>query len=225
MTGNLLPVAKSRFLRVAVAVAGCVTLALLAVALRPIDDDAGTAAPRLQLPGAPGTVTPARVQAAPGGARAEPAAEAVDPAWLPIDWNSIAPRLAPPPHPAGGRDALLVQLHDGIRAWEVGDRIAMAVPHTGAVFTPTIERLHTAFGSRSYAGRLTPEDHLANSFLVTVGPDSTFATLVTPAGAFELFGNRAFAWMMPANAMDEHVEYGPPDYYIPPGLKNGAGIP
>ena len=147
-------------------------------------------------------------------------ASAALPYWSPVDPETAGPSAPPLPIPID--DARLVELQGNLRNWEVGDPIELAIPHIDAAYTAVIERIDTAFGRRAYSGRLEPGDAVLNSFLITVGPASTFATLVTPRGAFELVGNTRFAWMMSTRAMYAYLPILPPDYHIPPRNRDGS---
>ena len=109
----------------------------------------------------------------------------------------------------------LVSLSPNMRQWQVGDRVAIAVPQIDRTFSPIIERVDTVVGNnRTYTGRLLRDD-VPHSFVITVGERNVFANLSTPAGQFELVGNTELAWLMPVANMDQHVDYTQPDYTIP----------
>ncbi|MDE0001726.1 MAG: hypothetical protein OXQ29_03415 [Rhodospirillaceae bacterium] len=135
-------------------------------------------------------------------------------AWQPLEIDSVAPeRLPEYKEIVEGR--VLVELSTGMWSWGEGDRITLAVPQTGAVYEPVIERVETMLGNnRSYVGRLI-EAEFPYSFVITVGQRNTFANFSTPQGSFELVGDTELAWLMPVANMDQHVDYSQPDYYIP----------
>ena len=135
-------------------------------------------------------------------------------AWQPLAIDSVEPeRLPEYKEIVEGR--VLVELSTGMWSWGEGERITLAVPQTGAVYEPVIERVETMLGNnRSYVGRLI-EDDFPYSFVITVGQRNTFANLSTPQGSFELVGGTELAWLMPVANMDRHVDYSQPDYYVP----------
>ena len=135
-------------------------------------------------------------------------------AWQPLDIGSVDPERLPE-YKEAVEGRVLVELSTGMWSWGEGDRITLAVPQTGTVYEPAIDRVESMLGNtRSYVGRLI-EDDFPYSFVITVGQRNTFASLSTPQGSFELIGDTELAWLMPVANMDQHVDYSQPDYYIP----------
>ncbi len=110
---------------------------------------------------------------------------------------------------------MLVEVAEDIRDWQAGERVSFMVPQIGITYTSVIDHIETALGhNRSYFGRLTAT-RSPYTFVITAGERNTFANIATPAGTFELVGNTRLGWLMPTANMDQHVDYGKPDYIIP----------
>lgn len=165
-----------------------------------------------------GVVTPSPPVSADGEAQTAGALPQVPPganaAWQPLDIESVEPERIPE-YKETVEGAVLVELSTEMWSWNAGDRITLAVPQIGAIYTPVIDRVETALGSnRSYVGRLL-DSEFPYSFVITVGARNTFANLSTPQGSYELVGDTQLAWLMPTANMDQHVDYSQPDYFIP----------
>ncbi len=109
----------------------------------------------------------------------------------------------------------LVELASDLNEWQQNDQVLIDVPQTQEKFLVTIAQVSTSLGNnRSYKGKMMPDEN-AHSFLITVGERNVFANFSTPEGRFELVGNTQYAWLMPSENMDMHVDYTQDDYYIP----------
>ena len=97
----------------------------------------------------------------------------------------------------------------------VGDRLDVRLPQLGETYSPVVERVQNGPGAtRSVTGLATDSDGGKHRFIYTVGPRSTFATIGTREGVFELVANAELGWLMPAANMYRNVDYSKPDYYI-----------
>ena len=134
--------------------------------------------------------------------------------WTPVDVAAVDPLLVPE-YKERVAGAVLVEIAEDIRDWHAGEQISFTVPQIGMTYTPVIDRMETALGhNRSYFGRLTAT-RSPYTFVITAGERNTFANIATPAGAFELVGNARLGWLMPSANMDQHIDYGKPDYIVP----------
>ena len=141
-------------------------------------------------------------------------------------WQPVAPELAavvashldgPPSSPdyADVEGKALVRLVNRGRPLAVGDRLDVRLPQLGETYSPVVERIQNGPGAtRSVTGQATDSDGGKHRFIYTVGPRSTFATIGTRAGVFELVANAELGWLMPAANMYRDVDYSKPDYYI-----------
>ena len=152
---------------------------------------------------------------APAGAVAadEPARMGPDALWTVIDEESVTES---PTYKETVQDRALVRIVDVPGGWRVGQRIAVQIPQLNETFTPVIERIQSGpYGVRSYVGTLAMVAGHAHRFTITVGPRNTFAHLSTPSGTYELVATGELGWLMPTINMDQHVDYGVPDYVVP----------
>ena len=154
-------------------------------------------------------------------AAAPPATEARSPQAntpaAPVLWQTVDPAQVDPADKPTHREVVpgrvLVRLAVGFGHWNAGDSLALAIPQDDAVFNAAIEEVHRGpGGARAFTGTLAAAD-AAHNFVLTVGRASTFANITTPAGRYELVGNRRYAWLMPVANMDRDVDYSVPDYH------------
>lgn len=141
-------------------------------------------------------------------------------------WEPVAPEVAtvvasqldgPPSAPdyMDVEDRVLVRLVNRERQLAVGDRLDMGLPQLGETYRPVVERVQNGPGAtRSITGMATDSDGGKHRFIYTVGPRSTFATIGTRHGIFELVANAELGWLMPAANMYRNVDYSKPDYYV-----------
>ena len=141
-------------------------------------------------------------------------------------WQPIAPEVAavvasqldgPPSAPdyMDVEDRVLVRLVNRERLLAVGDRLDVGLPQLGETYRPVVERVQNGPGAtRSITGMATDSDGGKHRFIYTVGPRSTFATIGTRQGVFELVANAELGWLMPAANMYRNVDYSKPDYYV-----------
>lgn len=147
-----------------------------------------------------------------------PAGPANDPAplWRPIDEASIG---ALPPYGEGwskeGR--ALVRMSADLAATGAlreGDRLTLSVPQLGEVRSSAVEEVSHGAGARSLLGRAAWGDGRARRWVVTVGSDSLFAWIDTPAGPHELAIRGRYGWLLPSVNKKAGLEFSKPDYFI-----------
>lgn len=109
----------------------------------------------------------------------------------------------------------LVRFVEPQRRLSVGDRVAVTIPQLDETYRPLIERIENGPGSAySAVGHAADGDGGQHRFVYTAGPHSTFATIGTRQGTFELAASNELGWLMATANMDQHVDYSQPDYYI-----------
>ncbi|WP_446830044.1 hypothetical protein [Candidatus Foliamicus sp.] len=134
-------------------------------------------------------------------------------AWMPVSPDRADPARVPS-HGSDIEDAVLVALPQDMWSWDVGTQLYLPVPRLDTAYRPRIERVESLLaGTRTYVGPLS--DDFPLSVVITVGEGSVFANFSTPTGGYELAGNTDYAWLMPMENMDLHVDYSKPDYIIP----------
>ncbi|MYD45455.1 MAG: hypothetical protein F4W92_03810 [Gammaproteobacteria bacterium] len=112
--------------------------------------------------------------------------------------------------------AELVRLASDMHDWQQKDTVQIHLPQTGEMFSVQIEQVITSLGTnRSYKAKIRENNH-EFSLLITVGKKNVFANFTTSKGSFELVGNTQYAWLMPIENMDQHVDYSVDDYDIVP---------
>jgi hypothetical protein len=95
-----------------------------------------------------------------------------------------------------------------------GQIAIMAIPHVSdpmEVKINSVEQLKS--GNVSIRGKVNGNPLL--DFVMTLGERSTFATIGTEEGVFNLRGNLEVAWIAPARAFNHHVDPNVLDYRIP----------
>ena len=186
------------------------------------------------VPPRPGGEAPAGApQAAPEPQPAPPAGEppaAEVSGDLPPAWRRVDPALVDaderPTHREVVAGRVLVRIAANFSLLNVGESFALPVPQADAVFEARIEQVHPGSGgARAFTGSLASAGE--GSFVLTVGPRSTFANISIPGGRYELVGNRRYAWLMPSANMDRDVDYSVPDYHprenLPPEPERRPG--
>ena len=136
-------------------------------------------------------------------------------------WTEVKPADAEqdqiPDYKEEVEGAVLVQFAGDIQDWNENDQVLLAVPQTDEKFLVTVDKVSTTLGTnRSYKGKLI-DGEKTYSFVITVGQRNIFANFATSEGRFELVGNTSYAWLMPTENMDQHMDYSEPDYFIVDG--------
>ncbi len=174
---------------------------------------------------AAGAPAPAVPRSAEGPSRRAPtpapAGSANDPAplWRPIDESALG---SLPPYGEGwskeGR-ALVGMSADlaATGALREGDRLTLSVPQLGEVRSSAVEEVSHGAGARSLLGRAAWGDGRPRRWVVTVGPDSLFAWIDTPAGPHELAIRGRYGWLLPSVNKKAGVDFSKADHFIKDG--------
>lgn len=96
----------------------------------------------------------------------------------------------------------------------VGQEVNIPIPHLKSsvrVSIRTVDKL--ASGNTSILGKIDGNPLL--DFVMTVGEKSTFATIGTEQGVYNLRGDESLAWIAPAKAFNHHVDPKVLDYRVP----------
>ena len=142
--------------------------------------------------------------------------------WEAIPVQSVNP-AALPALVEDVEDRALVRIFNVANGWRVGDRILLEVPQLEQNLTSIVEEIRPGPGVRSYVGMLVDEPD--GRLVVTVGTDSTLATIITSKGAFEMVAHGELGWLMPAANMNRDRDYSQPDYYLPGDSRFDPQIP
>lgn len=135
-------------------------------------------------------------------------------AWSETNVEEIEASLVPK-YKEEVEGASLVQLAQDMQLWQENEQLLISVPQTQEQFLVTIAEVSTTLGNnRSYKGKIE-EGESSYSFLITVGERNVFANFTTSEGSYELVGNVQYAWLMPTENMDQHVDYTKDDFFIP----------
>lgn len=135
-------------------------------------------------------------------------------AWTERNIEEVQALLVPP-YKEHVENASLVQLAPDMQLWKQDDQFLITIPQTREQFLVTIAEVSSTLGNnRSYKGKLLDGEH-SFSYLITVGERNVFANFKTSKGSFELVGNTHYAWLMPTENMDLHVDYTQDDFFIP----------
>lgn len=99
-------------------------------------------------------------------------------------------------------DKVLVQVRPP-RSIAVGDEMTVEIPQLGRAYRVTID--HVGLGAGQPAtGYTTDDSGRRHNFVLTVGTHTTFASIGTPHGSFELVAKDGLGWLMPAIGKGEH---------------------
>ena len=134
-------------------------------------------------------------------------------------WERIDEREAPiaqiPSFPSANQTRVLVKLSTDILDSEVGDVIQFPIPQRDIVLDGKISEIGGTTRTKIFKGEVTDED-VQFPFILTVGPNSAYATVSTITGAYELFAteNRELGWIMPRESLEDHIDYSVPDHFI-----------
>ncbi|MDZ7781816.1 MAG: hypothetical protein U5K56_02340 [Halioglobus sp.] len=100
-----------------------------------------------------------------------------------------------------------------LKAIQAGERIELPVPQlTDPVAVEVKSNDTLASGNVSIKGHVN--DNRIYSFILTLGESSMFATLGTPNGIFNIRGNSEHAWVIPAKALEGHVDPDVADFRV-----------
>ena len=139
--------------------------------------------------------------------------------WTEIDETAVNLQSVPP-YPFVVENRRLVRLYDSLWEKELGNTIDIYIPQLQLTINAEIQSVNRVGRTITYEGRYT-DDGRDFPFVITLGERSAFAHLPTSRGSYELFGNRNYAWLMPTEHMDDHVDYSLPDhFYVDPDPRN-----
>ena len=179
-------------------------------------------APVSNAPGVNPTSTPLPGATPEGTLVPEPA---LTPLWEPVDERSVRDLPAYPAEwSTDGR--FLVRVSGAAttaQSWRVGDELSLPVPQLGDTFRPLIDEIDDGGGSRAALGRFADINGRPRRVVVTVGPNSMFAYIDTPEGAYELVADNSLGWLLPTASMMAGFDFSKSDYILP--AKEGvAGV-
>ncbi len=161
-----------------------------------------------EVPNAPGADAAERVADGAG-------AQTATPLLAQAAWREIPETIGQPLPPlrAGTENQRLIALdRTYLRELKVGQTLEVLIPQLAREYPVTIkEAKTTARGSRVIRGNILDDRRFG--FLLTLGPKTTFATIGTPAGVFNLTGSRDLAFIVPGRELTRRVESGL-DYVI-----------
>ena len=110
-------------------------------------------------------------------------------------------------------DQTLVRVNSALRTTAVGHRIQFPIPQRGVVLFGEVTEVGGPPRARSIEGHVD-DDGEKYPFNLTLGTDGIFATVATSTGSYELFANSSYGWLVPADNLDDHVDYSLPDHFI-----------
>ena len=94
---------------------------------------------------------------------------------------------------------------------QAGDSVTMSLPKPGNNISVWVDKVaKNPSGSLTITGKV--DGYSDYSFVMTLGPKSTFATIGTSSGVFSLRGNRSHVWIGLARSFNHHVNPDTPDY-------------
>tara|TARA_R110002072_G_scaffold31735_2_gene97495 strand:+ start:13153 stop:13803 length:651 start_codon:yes stop_codon:yes gene_type:complete len=97
---------------------------------------------------------------------------------------------------------------------ESGDLVTMALPEPQQNISVWVDKVtKNPSGSLTINGKV--DGYSDYSFVMTLGPESTFATIGTSSGVFNLRGNKSHVWIGLARSFNHHVNPATPDYRSP----------
>ena len=103
---------------------------------------------------------------------------------------------------------------DAVGTWQVGDRMSVELPHLGATYESTVERVDRLGHVHSVRGLIVDSNGQQRRVVVTVGPGRVFAYIDTAAGPYELVANDRLGWLLPSSSMMAGIDFSKPDYLL-----------
>ena len=103
---------------------------------------------------------------------------------------------------------------DAAGTWQVGDRMAVELPHLGATYESTVEGVDRLGHVHSVRGLLVDGDGRERRVVVTVGPGRVFAYVDTAAGPYELVANDRLGWLLPSSSMLAGIDFSKPHHLL-----------
>ena len=144
----------------------------------------------------------------------EDSAETMDSSvsWARVDETTVQESQIPS-FPRVVVDRALVRLNASVREMAEGHEIQFPIPQRGVVLRGEVTEVGGPPRARSIKGEVDDEGN-KYPFVLTLGKGSTFATITTSTGNYELFANLTYGWLMPSANMDDHVDYTLPDHFV-----------
>ena len=127
--------------------------------------------------------------------------------WLETDPNIQAPHIR-----QDVPDLSLFGIQrDRFLGLEAGDSVSMALPEPEQNINVWVDKVtKNPSGSVTINGKV--DGYADYSFVMTLGPETTFATIGTSSGVFNLRGNKSHVWIGRARSFNHHVNPEIPDY-------------
>lgn len=95
-----------------------------------------------------------------------------------------------------------------------GQEVLVSIPHLEEAIRISVRAVDKlASGNTSVLGKVN--DNPLLDFVMTIGQNSTFATIGTERGVYNLRGDASVAWIAPARAFNHHVDPSIPDFRLP----------
>jgi hypothetical protein len=96
---------------------------------------------------------------------------------------------------------------------KVGDKITIPIPQVEELLYYQVDKvvLHSS-GSRSWHAHSVDNSRL--SFVLTSGSHSTFATVITNSGVFNVKGNKQLAWVVSSSELNRQIDPMAEDYFV-----------
>lgn len=146
--------------------------------------------------------------------------ESVDPlasmepsvSWARVDEGTVHDSEIPS-FPRVIVDRALVRVNTTLRSMNEGNQIQFPIPQRDVVLVGEVTEVGGPPRARSIKGEINDEGE-KYPFVLTLGDGSTFATIMTATGNYELFANLSYGWLMPSANMDDHVDYSLPDHFV-----------
>ncbi len=132
--------------------------------------------------------------------------------WARVDETTVQESEIPS-FPRVVVDRALVRINDSVRAMVEGHEIQFPIPQRGIVLHGEVTEVGGPPRARSIKGEVDDEG-TKYPFVLTLGRGSTFATITTSTGNYELYANLTYGWLMPSANMDDHVDYSLPDHFV-----------
>jgi hypothetical protein len=157
--------------------------------------------------------TTARTQALPAkpSSAFEPTPDTPDAAWIEADPALFTGLPLPWEHVTDARQVLLDRQQ--IIAAGPGSKLALFIPQLSSFLPGAVEHV-----KKSPSGNLSVRGHINGDrrfgFVLTLGRESTFATIGTPQGIFNLTGNAEVAWIVAQRELDHQIDPSQPDFVV-----------
>lgn len=143
------------------------------------------------------------------------AAPATQPLWtVNADYDDSDRTTAASTHASVGKPVSIDR--DAIAQMRTGQRLSIAIPQLGKAYEGTVNKVTThPNGDVTWRGQLEGE---AEGFdvVITQGRLTSFASVDTPQGSYELAAQGNQGWVAAATELNGAIDYNRPDYVLPP---------